>query len=266
MKEGICADNEVIFYALAHTSSEATEDSRDAEWVVEGVTKDRKLTKTEELRCNRIPDPVEQQLQSTQQLLHTKVEELEALNTQYRVTHDKLLRTQEQFSTQQQALSDLQYTAEQREEQLQARGRENVALTDWVETLQSKIPPLEQAKQAAVEQIVYLEQRLQSKQAQLQSLTEVTHLQIPVKPKTASVSTQTDTSSMQPTQTGLQAGVRAQQVQFRDTSTQNVVDDVGKPGTSSLTGKKKKTTTHFSRVLSLYRNMFFPTCRFPERD
>ena len=182
---------------------------------------------------------------------------------------------------------------------MQARGRENVALTDWVETLESKIPPLEQAKRAALEQIPYLEQQLQSKQAQLLSLTEETHLQNQVKPKIASVSTQTDSFSMQPTQVGLQAGAvgiaelqiqhsklqqrvtgdtelllpvndekkqpktfqedkhalqedqmdreeeihhsRMQQIQFRDTSTENVIDDVGKPGTS-LTGKQKHGT------------------------
>ena len=73
-----------------------------------------------EIRCDRIPQ-LEQQLQSTQQLLRTKEEELKALTTQYRATRDKLLHTQEQFSTQQQAHSHLQYTAQQTQEQLQAR-------------------------------------------------------------------------------------------------------------------------------------------------
>ena len=127
-------------------------------------------------------------VRSTQQLLHTKEEELKALTTQYRATQDKLLHTQQQFSTQQQALS-------QKEEQLQARVRENTALhthshalAKEVDTLQSKIVQMEQtarATQAARAQIPHLEQQLQSKEAQLQSLAEVT--QIPVQPTTPSV-------------------------------------------------------------------------------
>ena len=149
-----------------------------------------------EMRCDRIPH-LEQQLQSTQQLLHTKEEELKALTTQYRATHDTLLHTQEQFSTQQQAHSHLQHTAQQKEEQLQASVRENTALhterqalANQVVTLQSQIAQLEQtmqATQAALAQMPYLEQQLQTKEAQLQSLTEVT--QIPVQPMTLAEST-----------------------------------------------------------------------------
>ena len=140
-----------------------------------------------EIRCDRIPH-LEQQLQSTQQLLHTKEEELKALSTQYRATHEQLF-------TQQQVLSRLQYNARQKEEQLQASIRENAALltqrqalANQVVTLQSQITQLEQtiqATQAALSQIPYLEQQLQSKEAQLQSLTEVT--QIPVQPTIPSV-------------------------------------------------------------------------------
>ena len=107
-----------------------------------------------EIRCDRIPH-LEQRLQSTQQLLHTKEEELKALTTQYRATHDALLHTQEQFSTQQQAHSRLQYTAQQKEEQLQALVHENAALhthsqalANQVVTLQSQIAQLQQTMQA----------------------------------------------------------------------------------------------------------------------
>ena len=138
-----------------------------------------------EIRCDRIPH-LEHRLQSTQQLLRTKEEELKALTTQYRATHDKLLHTQEQFSTQQQVLSYLQHTADNNQKQLQVRVRENVALhthshklANLVGALQSQIARLEQtmqATQATLAQIPYLEQQLQSKQAQLQSLTEVTQI------------------------------------------------------------------------------------------
>ena len=87
----------------------------------------------------------EEQLQSTQQLLHTREEELKALNTQFRATH---VHTQEQFSTQQQALSHLQYIVQQTEEQLQARVRENAALANEIVTLQMKIVQMEQAMQS----------------------------------------------------------------------------------------------------------------------
>ena len=285
-------------YTAQQTEEQFVRENRALkDWVETLESKIPPLEQAKQAALKQIPY-LEQQLQSTQQLLHTKEKELEALSTQYRVTHE-LLQTQEQFSTQQQVLSDLQCAAEQKEEQLQARGRENVALTDWVETLESKIPPLEQANQAALKQIPYLEQQLQSKQAQLLSLTEETHLQNQVKPKIASVSTQTESFSMQPTQVGLQAGAvgiaelqiqhaklqqkvtgdtelllpvndekkqpktfqedkhalqedqmdreeeihhsRMQQIQFRDTSTENMVDTVDKPGTS-LTGKQKHGT------------------------
>ena len=160
---------------------------------VESAEKQERAVRAE-IRCDRIPH-LEQQLLSTQQLLHTKEEELKALTTQYRATRDTLLHTQERFSTQQQVLSSLQYTAQQKEEQLQARVRENTALhtqgqalANQVVTLQSQIAQLEQtmqATQAALAQIPYLEQQLQSKEEQLQSLTEVT--QIPVQPTTPSV-------------------------------------------------------------------------------
>ena len=73
-----------------------------------------------ETRCDRIPH-LEQQLISTQEVLHTKEEELKALTTQYRATSDTLLHTQEQFSTQQQAHRCLQYAVQQTQELLQAR-------------------------------------------------------------------------------------------------------------------------------------------------
>ena len=219
-------------------------------------------------------------VQSTEQLLHTKEEELKALTTQYRATCDTLLHTQEQFSTQQQAHSHLQYTAQQKEEQLQGSVRENAvlythsqALENQVVTLQSKIAQLEQtlqATQAALDQIPYLEQQLQSKQAQLQSLTEV-----PVQPMVASVcqaglqtgaigtlhpaELQIQHAELQQRVTYLEeelakeaflANARGyevdalqddvmdrQQIQFHNTSTQTVVDDICIPGTS-LTGEK----------------------------
>ena len=234
-----------------------------------------------EIRCDRIPD-LEQQLQSTQQHLHTKEEELKARTTQHRTTQEELLHTQEQLSTQQQALSHWQYTAQQNKEQLQARVLEITAL-------QSKIVKLEQMSkttQAALGQIPYLEQQLKSKEAQLQSLT-----QIPVQPVTASVC-----------QAGLQAGavgtlhpaelqsrneelqqrvtyleeelakesfletalgyevdafredlMERQQVEFHNTSTQTVVDDICIPGTK-LTGEQQYFVldTTACNVLSLH--------------
>ena len=165
-----------------------------------------------EIRCDRIPD-LEQQLQSTQHLLHAKVEEIKALTTQYRAT----------LSTQQ----DLQYNAQQKEKQLQEKVRENAALqahnqalANQVVALQSTVAQLEQRMQATVDtladtqkQIFNLEQQLHSKEAQMQLLTQphhkLSHGQPTMKPATASLPTQTGTapiSVLQPTQLGLQTG------------------------------------------------------------
>ena len=186
-----------------------------------------------EIRCDRIPD-LEQQLQSTQHLLHAKVEEINVLTTQ-------LSHNQEQFSTQQQALSHLQYNAQQREEQLQAKVRENAALqthnqvlANQVVALQSTVAQLEQriqATQAALadtqKQIPQLEQQLHSKEAQIQSLTEAhhkpTHSQPMIEPEKASISTQTDSTSVQPTQQTGAVGLYSVELQVQHAELQQKV-------------------------------------------
>ena len=76
----------------------------------ENATKaESKITELEELQCNRIRD-LEQQLHSTQQILQTKEEELQAITTQYRATNDELLHSQRQFSTLQIQHAELQQT------------------------------------------------------------------------------------------------------------------------------------------------------------
>ena len=186
-----------------------------------------------EIQCDRIPD-LEQQLQSTQHLLHAKVEEIKALTTQ--LSHNR-----EQFSTQQQALSHLQYNAHQKEEQLQAKVRENAALQAHnqvlayqVVALQSTVAQLEQriqATQAALadtqKQIPQLEQQLHSKEAQIQSLTEAhhkpTHWQPMIEPEKASISTQTDSTSVQPTQQTGAVGLYSAELQVQHAEVQQKV-------------------------------------------
>ena len=201
-------------------------------------------------------EQLQARVQSTQQLLHTREDELKDITTQCRATQGTLLHTQEQ---------------------LQARVRENAALythnqalENQVGTLQNQRAQLEQtaqATQAALGQIPYLEQQLKIKEAQLQSLTQVT--QIPVQPTTASVceaGLQTGAvgalhpAELQQRITYLEekiskeaflANVRSHevdalqedvmerlQVEFHDTSTQTMVDDICIPGTSP-TGKQQ---------------------------
>ena len=198
-------------------------------------------------------EQLQARVQSTQQLLHTKEEELEALSTQCRATYDELVHTQKQ---------------------LQARVRENAtlhthnhALEYQVGTLQNQRAQLEQTVQATQAALGQIEQQLQSKEAQLQSLTEAT--QIPVQPTTASVcqaGLQTGAvgtlhqAELQQRITYLEekiskeaflANVRSHevdalredvmerlQVEFHDTCTQTMVDDICMPGTSP-TGKQQ---------------------------
>ena len=129
-----------------------------------------------EIRCDRIP-LLEQQLQSTQQLLRTKEEELKALT---RATHDTLLHTQEQLSTQRQAHHRLQYTAQQKEEQLQARVRstqqllhtkeeELKALTTQYRATQDKLLHTQEQFSTQQQAHSHLQHTAQQKEGQLQA-------------------------------------------------------------------------------------------------
>ena len=205
-----------------------------------------------EIQCDRIPH-LEQKLQSTQELLHTKEDELKSIATQFRATRDELVHTQEQLQARVQVNAALL--------------THNQALENEVGTLQSQRAQLEQTVQATQAALGQIEQQLQSKEAQLQSLTEAT--QSPFRLTTASVSQaglQTGAvgalhpAELQQRVTYLEeeiakeaflANVRSHevdalredvmerlQVEFRDTSTQTVVDDICMPGTSP-TGKQQ---------------------------
>ena len=117
-----------------------------------------------EIRCDRIPH-LEQQLLTTQQVLRTKEEELKALTTQYRATHDTLLHTQEQFSTQQQAHSHLQYTAQQTQERLQAQAQSTQQL---LHTKQEELKTLTTQYRATHDTLLHTQEQFS---AQLQVLS-----------------------------------------------------------------------------------------------
>ncbi len=132
-----------------------------------------------EIQCDRIPHLV-QKLQFTQELLHSKEEELKTLSTQFRATHE-VVHTQEQFSAQQRDLSHLQYTAQQREEQLQAKVQstqqllqnkkeELIALTIQCRTTHDTLLHTQKQLQARVQENAALHTHNQTLESQVETL------------------------------------------------------------------------------------------------